>query len=280
MQEINNVADNHYWYKKRKKKRRKLFDTETDELPDNILAIPNKDKTFQEVWYKGRNLLNFPHSWRAVVSARVGAGKSTILKNILLRQDPPFKKIYVVHIDPDSKDYEEVDGVEMLEHIPSVRDNIFKEKHKRVLLILDDLEYKFLDKQQLRNLDRIWGYGSSHLGVSCAVLAQDVYNIPPCIRRMSNIWILGKINNDLSSFMTIAQRCGMEQDDFVYVYDKYIHGDHDMLWIDRTKDSPAEFRINGYTVLDKHNRYEPMQAKSDIKGKKRKIYDATKDDDE
>ena len=166
-----------------------------------------------------------------------------------------FQKVYVVHIDPDSKDYDEVDGIDILTEIPSVKDPIFNGKYK-TLIILDDLEYKFMSKNQLRNLDRLYGYISSHKSVSCACLSQDAYNIPPCVRRMSNIWILGKIDNDMSSFLSIAQRCGMKRKDFVYVFEKYIKGDHDTLWIDRTKNTPAEYRINGYTVLDKHNNFE------------------------
>jgi hypothetical protein len=236
--------------KKRKKRKKKKL-----KLPDKILPLENMDKQFQEVWYKGRNLLNFPHSWRCVITARPSTGKSTIAKNILLRADPEFEKIYIVHVDPYTRDYEEVDGVVILEDIPPVSDPIFSEGFK-TLLILDDLEYKFMAKKQLRNLDRLFSYVSSHKSVSCCIISQDAYNIPPCIRRVSNIWILGKINNDISSFLTIAQRCGMKRKDFIYVFDKYIKGDHDTLWIDRTKNTPAEYRINGYTVLDEKNNFE------------------------
>lgn len=241
---------------KKKNKNRK----NTLNLPDKIFAIPNKDKKFMEKWHKGRNLLNFPHSWRCVITARPNTGKTTIAKHILLRADPMFEKIYVVHIDPDSKDYEDVDGIEFLTEIPSVRDPIFSGKYK-TLIILDDLEYKFISKNQLRNLDRLYGYVSSHKNVSCIVISQDAYNIPPCVRRMSNIWILGKIDNDITSFRSIAQRCGMNVKDFEYVFDKYITGDHDTLWIDRTKDSPAEYRINGWTVLDKNNNFKIKKLK-------------------
>lgn len=223
-------------------------------LPKKILPMPNKDKTFQESWYNGRDLLDFPHSWRCVISGRVGAGKTTIVKNLIIRQDPMFQKIFVVHIDPDSEDYAEVEGVQMIDFIPGPRHEFFKGK-KKTLIILDDLEYKFMSKEQLRNLDRLYGYVSSHKGVSCAVLSQDVYNIPVCIRRMSNIWILGKINNDLTSFLTIAERCGVKREDFVHIYETYIKGNHDSFWLDRTEGSPAQFRINGYTILDKSNNY-------------------------
>ena len=232
--------------KKKKKKRRKK---KYNKLPDKIIPIPNKDKDFQEKWEPGRNLLNFPHSWRAVITARPNTGKTTIAKNILLRADPMFERVYIVHIDEDSKDYDDIDGIEILDEIPSVKDNIFNGEFK-TLIILDDLEYKFMPKNQLRNLDRLYGYVSSHKNVSCIVISQDAYNIPPCVRRMSNIIILGKIDNDWPSFISLAQKFGMARKDFEYVFNKYIKNDHDTLWIDRTKHSPALYRINGYIILD------------------------------
>ena len=228
------------------------FKRKKKELPDKLFAIPNKDKGFQEEWYEGRNLLNFPHSFRACITGRPNTGKTSIAKHILLRQDPMFEKIYIVHIDPDSKDYEDVDGSEMLDEIPRVNSKYF-DKTKKTLLILDDLEYKFMNKQQLRNLDRLFGYVSTHKNVSVCCLAQDAYNIPPCIRRMSNIWIIGKINNDMSSFLKLAERCGLSEDDFIHIYHFYITGIHDTFWIDRTKNSPAEYRINGYDVIEKQD---------------------------
>ena len=223
-------------------------------LPNKIIPIPNLDKDFQEKWDTKRNLLNFPHSYRCVISARPNTGKSTIAKNIILRADPMFQKVYVIHIDEESKDYDDVDGIEIITEIPDVNNAIFDNRQK-TLLILDDLEYKFMNKKQLKNLDRLFGYVSSHKSVSCIVISQDCYNIPACVRRMSNLWILGKINNDISSFLTIAKRCGMKKDDFEYIFDKYIKGDHDTFWIDRTKDTPYQYRINGFTVLDENNNF-------------------------
>ncbi len=232
--------------------------TRKPKLPKKIIPLPNLDKGFQESWYIGRDLLDFPASWRCVISARPSTGKTTIAKNILLRQTPPFSRVFIVHIDPDTNDYADIQGVEMLDEIPGPRDSLFADRDIKKLIILDDLEYKFMSKEQLRHLDRLYAYVSSHKNVSCIVISQDTYNIPPCVRRMSNIWILGKINNDLASFKSIAERCGMKREDFEYVFSKYITSKHDTLWIDRTDDTPAEYRINGYLVLDKNNNFEPL----------------------
>lgn len=46
--------------KTKKKKRRKP-------LPNELLIIDNPDKVWHESWTKGRNILNFPHPFRAVL---------------------------------------------------------------------------------------------------------------------------------------------------------------------------------------------------------------------
>lgn len=78
------------------------------------------------------------------------------------------------------------------------------------------------------------------------VLSQDAFNIPVSVRRMANIWILGKYN-DLDSLYTLSRKSGL--DNFKEMFETHVKGNHDYLWIDRTKDSPAPLRLNGYTLI-------------------------------
>lgn len=237
--------------------------SKSEKLPDRILPIPCKDKGFQEEWIQGRNLLNIPHSFRAVICGRPGMGKSTLAKNLLLRQDPMFEEVYVIHVDHEfTEEYDDIEGAVMLNYIPKVNDKIFNSKKKR-LLILDDLEYKFMNKDDKRNMDRLYGYCASHKSTSMICTAQCPFSINPTIRRMSDIWIIGRINNDLSAFALLASRCGMKRENFEYVFDKYIHGIHDTFWVDLTKGTPAKYRINGYTVLDEKT-FEPINNDKNI----------------
>ena len=43
-------------------------------------------------------MLNFPHPFRGVLLGPPNTGKSTSVKNILIRADPPFKKVTVVTV--------------------------------------------------------------------------------------------------------------------------------------------------------------------------------------
>ena len=51
-------------------------------LPKEIIPIPCSDKKFQEKWKPGRDLLNFPHSWRLILAGPPSSGKSTSIKKV------------------------------------------------------------------------------------------------------------------------------------------------------------------------------------------------------
>lgn len=70
-------------------------------LPKEILPIPCADKAFHEKWKKGRDMLNIPHPFRCVALGPPNSGKSTIVKNLLIRAKPEFEEVYVVHCDPE-----------------------------------------------------------------------------------------------------------------------------------------------------------------------------------
>ena len=162
--------------KKRKKKKKK----KEKKLPCKILPIKNADKVWHEDWNKHDDMLNFPHPFRAVIMARPNTGKTTIMKNIIVRQDPPFRKVYVVHIDGDyTEEYDDI-GAEFLDKIPSPHDTIFGEE--KTLVILEDLEFKFMNRQEQRYTDRLYGYVSTHKNVSVMTAVQDGFNLFPAIR--------------------------------------------------------------------------------------------------
>lgn len=222
-------------------------------LPKKIIDIPNPDKTFHEEWAgegkkTKRDLLNLPHPFRAVICGPPNSGKTLVIKNILLRAQPPFKECFVIHCDPEyTKEYDDVKAT-ILDSIPAPNE---WEGKKKTLVILDDLDYKTInkDKEQAKNLNRLFGFVSTHKNISVMLTAQDCFNIPPSIRRMSNLFIIWK-NIDTDSFKMIARKCGMHMDDFTRIF-KDIIGDnpHNSLWIDLTKNSPAKLRKNGYEVI-------------------------------
>jgi hypothetical protein len=89
-----------------------------ESLPQQLLAVRNLDKKNHEQWEASADLLNFPHPFRGVLLGPPNCGKTTTVKNILMRQEPPFKRMYIIHCDGEyTQEYDDVNGV-LLKTIP------------------------------------------------------------------------------------------------------------------------------------------------------------------
>ena len=64
-------------------------------LPKELIKIDNPDKKWHEHWHEKRNPLNIIHPFRCLIFGSPNTGKTTNIKNIILRANPIFKKIYV-----------------------------------------------------------------------------------------------------------------------------------------------------------------------------------------
>lgn len=221
-------------------------------LPRRIIPIENPDKLFHEKWHERRNLLNLPHPFRGVLLGPPNVGKTTIVKNIIIRAHPPFEEIFVVHCDPSfTEEYDDLgESCVILEEIPTPDE--FEGKVKS-LVVLDDLEFKFMDKVQRRSLDRLFGFVSTHKHISVLLCSQDPFNVPAICRRCANLWVLWKMT-DLDALATCARRTGMKALTFRKIFQKVITEPHDSLWIDLTDKSPMPLRKNGYQAIREINR--------------------------
>jgi hypothetical protein len=216
---------------RRKKHRRKL--------PDELLVIPNPDKVWHEKWKAGRNPLNIPHPFRCVCLGPPNVGKTLIVKNILLRANPPFEELKIIHCDPDyTKEYDDVDG-EFLDEIPHPSELAGEVK---TLFVLDDLEYKGMGKEQKSNLDRLFGNASTHKNISVILCSQDPFNVPVGVRRSRKTGLRSKTLQNI-----------FESPIFMYKDEKgNSHNKKtDSLWIDMTKNTPYPMRKNGFTMIKK-----------------------------
>lgn len=232
-------------------------------LPNKLIAIKNADKAFHENWFNNRNPLNFPHPFRGVLLGPPNVGKSTCVKNILLRAQPPFKRVIIIHCDADyTQEYSDMGNeVILLSLIPAPEE--FEGKDK-TLVILDDLEFKTMDKQQKHNLDRLFGYVSTHKKISCCLCSQDPFNVPPIVRRCSNLWVLWK-SPDVDSTARVAGKTGMTKKDLLYLFKKNLKQFRDSLWIDMSAGSPYPLRKNGFEIITKEskNKYSDSDSDSD-----------------
>ena len=233
----------------------------TFRLPNEIIPLPNPDKAFHERWYPGRNMLNIPHPFRCVALGPPNVGKTTIVKNLLLRANPPFEEVIVIHCDSGyTKEYDDVgENLEILNEIPAPED---WEGEVKTLVVLDDLEFKGMNKDQKRNLDRLFGYVSTHKNISCILCSQDPFNVPPIVRRCSNLWVLWRCP-DLDAMATCARKTGMKAAGFNSIFNQLMLDSKDSLWLDTTDHTPYKMRKNGYTIIKKQ---EGEDTKKQLEG--------------
>jgi hypothetical protein len=217
-------------------------------LPQELIYLPNADKIdSHEKWYKGRDLLNFPKPFRMLCFGSPGSGKTNFIHNVIMRASPAYDKIYILHPDPESKEYAMLGShVEMLDEMP---DKLFCDPKLKNLLILDDIEYKNLSKEHKASLDRLTGYTSTHRNCCVILTAQDSINVPASVRRNTNIFVLYKNVPDLNSLAQVATKVGLSADKLFSIFDTCMEGQRDSLCIDLTAESPAKMRVNGYKKI-------------------------------
>ncbi len=214
-------------------------------LPSNkLIGFKNPDKKFHEKWTKSRHMLNFPHPTRFIMCGPPNSGKSTLVLNLILHAKPEFEEIIVVHCDPEySKEYDCLgDSCVITGEVPAPDEF---EGLVKTLVILDDLEFHYMDKQQKSNLDRLYGYVSTHKNISCCLCSQDPFNIPASVRRSANVFVFWKMN-DSDSVANVARKTGIKSLAFKKIFQKLMTEPHDSLWIDLTDKSPMKLRKNGF----------------------------------
>ena len=233
------------------KGRRKKTKRKKERLPRKLIHIPNADKNFHESWEEGDDPLNFPHPFRLLLASggRPNLRKTNTAKNVVLRQEPPFEIIHLLHCGGSvTKEWDDF-NVNLLDEIPEPYDTEVFNPDKKTLLIIEDWNFRDgFSSSHKKRIDRIFGYTSTHQNCSIICTSQGFFAIPHIIRLMSNVIIVWK-TKDMDSMETIRRRVDMKKDDWLHIFNTYIKEPHDFLLIDNTKNTPYPLRINGYKIL-------------------------------
>ena len=166
------------------------------------------------------------------------------------------EEVLVIHCDAKyTKEWDDID-CELISEIPAPEDF---EGAVKTLVVLDDLEYKGMDKIQKSNLDRLFGFVSTHKNISVALTSQDPFNVPPIVRRCSNLWVLWR-GPDLDAMSVVARKTGMKASVFLKLFDELMPDEIDALWLDLTKASPYPMRKNGFTLITEDSGVKSTQS--------------------
>lgn len=214
------------------------------QLINKLFVLKNPDKAFHEKWTQSRNMLNIPHPFQCLLLGRPNCGKTSTVKNILIRQNPPFERMVVVHCSPDyTKEYDDCDA-QIVEEIPPREDF---DCGKKTLVVLEDIDFKNLSKEQKHRLNRMYGNWSTHNSISIISTSQDFFELDPIVRRCTNLWVLWP-GIDLNEMSQIARKVGLNTNKLTTLFN-LCKTKHDSIWIDQTKGSPHHLRFNGFTNL-------------------------------
>ena len=229
-------------------------------LPNVIVPFECSDKRLKERWTqrRARDLANFPSPFRMLLLGPPGGGKSTLIKNVVIHQDPPFDEVYVIHEDHRDEpggttEYDDLDATAMMSEVPDLNfwdelaasDDPDEPPVKR-LVILDDLELKNRP-ERLKNLQTLFRYVSSHKGISICMAHQHFFSLEPVLKRVSNIFIVWK-SKDQREISQIESRVGLVAGTLNLIF-SYCRSPHDSVCIDHTANSPAPLRVNLWRSL-------------------------------
>lgn len=229
----------------------KMTKLNTTRLPAQLLDLTQSaDKKWHERWKKNQDLLQFPHPFRACLTGPPNSGKSTAILNIIARAKPPYKSVHVIYPGGSggTSEYDMIrpkklvrfhDSIPNIDVFPTIKDGAVK-----TAIIIDDLELKEIGSDERASLDRIIGHVSTHRHADVFVCSQQWTNVPPIARRSCNVFVLWRPRDGRTIHM-ISEGVG---EDLLSLF-SLCKTSRDSVWIDRTDNSPAPIRINGYDVV-------------------------------
>ena len=234
---------------KMKKKKKNL------KLDKQIICIRNMDKTHTEKWNetKRKNIANFPNPTRFVLIGPPGRGKTNIVKNLIMQQNPPFDRVYLVHPDVNiGNEYLDMDLTDQWDDFPPLDFWEEGDKFVKTALIIDDYEYSKMSKEALRNLATLFRFISSHRQITIYLCHQSFIDIPIIVKKVADVYIIWKPRSYME-INIIENRTGLKKNTLKELFKTIATGFRDFIVVDNTENSPAKLRLNLFEPIVPHN---------------------------
>ena len=223
--------------------------------PNRVVAYGCADKSLRESWdaHRQQDIANFPSPFRMLMLGPPNSGKSTLCKNVVVHQDPPFDEVYIVHEDAGAtREYDDLEPSGMLAEIPGLAfwdalptmeedPETGEERPIKRLVIVDDVEYTRASKQRLKDLAILMRFASSHKNLS--VIESSKFLRPAGHREEGcrRICALAIEGNELH---LIENRIGLPNGSHTEIFDAFGRDARDSVCIDATRGTPAPLRWN------------------------------------
>lgn len=230
----------------------------------------NVEKKHFEKWTPNRDLANFIHPYRMLITGPPNSGKSSTAMSIIARADPIWDDIILIHAKyfeneleaGDNKnieiptaeikipEYADIEFTCCLKTIPSgytfFNKYQNKDNSKKNLLIIDDLDLVSWSqgrKDRKSALNKLFSYQSTHHGLTILVLAQCITTqLNPIIRRECNIFIIFK-GRDRNVIQYFASGIGFPKKVLIKLFD-LCSNNHQSICFDQTDETPAAIRLD------------------------------------
>lgn len=182
---------------------------------------------------------------RVLIAGRSNSGKGSLVKNMVSLATPAYDKIYIMHYDEKTEEYDDLDPDKIftIESIPDDWHECFNRQDKNALII-DEINFEGMSKANKGKIDRLTNYCCSHLSISLFLIQQNFTSVPPCIRRAMDWYVIyPSVDNESTRYLSrITGR------DIVALKKQHCKTRYDSICFDMSGDGP-ELRLNLFTPI-------------------------------
>ena len=130
-----------------------------------------------------------------------------------------FKEVYIIHGDSDcTTEFDDIGPTMMMNEFPPIE---FFDGSQKTLVIIDDVEYSSMNKEQQGRMNKLVRYGSSHKNLTLYFTHQNLFSLPILVRKLCNVFIIWK-PRALGELKMIAYRVGMKAEELEYIFVTYV----------------------------------------------------------
>jgi hypothetical protein len=171
-----------------------------------------------------------------------------------------FQELYIIHGDSTvTREFDDLEATMLMDSFPPVE---FYDSLVKTLVIIDDVEFSHLSRDQVARMNKLVRYVSSHKNVTVYVSHQSFVDLPILIRKLCNVFIIWKPRS-LIELKLIANRIALHPEQMEDVFENHCNPYRDSLCVDLHFNTPAMFRKNVFTKID----LIPLKVKKEKKKK-------------